>query len=75
MNAYESQKRHDSLFRRMAIALRMAYLHLHALDPDVGRMDVDALLHDVLVAVMGETAFQAWLAEALHQAYARREES
>jgi hypothetical protein len=71
MNAEESQIRHDSLLRRMAIALRMAYLHLHELDPAVGRMDVDALLHDVLVAVMGESAFRAWLEEA--RASARKE--
>jgi hypothetical protein len=57
----------------MAIALRMAYLYHRQLDPDVDWLDVESLLHDVLITVMGQTAFQAWLAEA--RAAARREES
>jgi hypothetical protein len=73
MSTEENPIRHDALFHRMAIALRMAYLHHHQLDPDVSALDVDALLHDVLVQVMGPTAFQRWLAEA--RTSARREES
>ena len=73
MTTDQDPARHDSVFHRMAIALRMTYLHLHALDPDVSALDVDALLHDVLVVVMGPTAFQRWLAEA--RTAARREDA
>ena len=52
-----------ALHDRLVSALRMAYLKHHCDDARIGWEELDDILFTVLTEAMGDSAFQAWLAQ------------